>query len=266
MGLSESVARERPGDSTVSHRLTAAIATITVMLVTPCVHAYRPFDSTDASVATTGDLELELGPLGYLRTGARSALVAPSVIINLGIARHWEVILQGRDIISLHAGPGEARVRVVDTGLFAKGVLHEGSLQGRRGPSLATEVGVLLPTLRGEPGVGLSGVIIVSQRWWATTLHINGALSLTRAGTADLFGGAILEGPMAWLVRPVVEGFVDREISGSTVVSGLVGIIWRLSDLASLDSAFRTALSGSVPIHEARLGLTWTMPIARSSP
>ncbi len=31
----------------------------------PRAEAYRPFDSTDASMAEAGTLELELGPLGY---------------------------------------------------------------------------------------------------------------------------------------------------------------------------------------------------------
>jgi hypothetical protein len=31
------------------------------------VHAYRPFDGTDAAVAETGEMEIELGPVEYLR-------------------------------------------------------------------------------------------------------------------------------------------------------------------------------------------------------
>ena len=34
------------------------------------VEAYRPFDGTDAAVAETGELEIELGPVEYLRAGA----------------------------------------------------------------------------------------------------------------------------------------------------------------------------------------------------
>ena len=35
----------------------------------PLAFAYRPFDSTDAAVAAKGEVELELGPLGFLKTG-----------------------------------------------------------------------------------------------------------------------------------------------------------------------------------------------------
>jgi len=39
------------------------------------VEAYRPFDGTDAAVAETGEIEIELGPLEYLRErGERSLL------------------------------------------------------------------------------------------------------------------------------------------------------------------------------------------------
>ena len=34
------------------------------------VKAYRPFDGTDAAVAETGEIEIELGPVEYLRAGA----------------------------------------------------------------------------------------------------------------------------------------------------------------------------------------------------
>jgi hypothetical protein len=41
------------------------------------VEAYRPFDGTDAAVAETGEFEIELGPVEYLRDGAERALLAP---------------------------------------------------------------------------------------------------------------------------------------------------------------------------------------------
>lgn len=178
--------------------------------------AYRPFDSTDASVAAAGELELELGPLGYVQTGPRHFLVAPALIVNFGFAARWELVLQGRDFILLDDLPGEARARLVDTGAFLKGVLREGSLQGASGPSVGTELGVLLPTVNGDPGVGATAIFLVSQRWDAATIHVNGAISLTRAENADFFGGMILEGPHRWAVRPVAEVFVDHELTVGT--------------------------------------------------
>jgi hypothetical protein len=46
------------------------------------VEAYRPFDGTDAAVAEKGEIEIELGPVEYLRAGAERTLLAPDLRIN----------------------------------------------------------------------------------------------------------------------------------------------------------------------------------------
>lgn len=226
-------------------------------------HAYRPFDSTDASVAAAGELELEFGPLGYVQASPRHFLVAPSLIVNFGFARRWELVVQGRDFILLDDLPGEARARLVDTGAFLKGVLRAGSLQGASGPSIGVEFGVLLPTVQGDPGIGATAIVIVSGRWDAATLHVNGAVSRTRAGNADLFGGVILEGPHRWAVRPVAELFLDHELAAGTTYSALLGAIWRARDGLSFDLGARAALAADVPVLELRAGLTWAILIGR---
>ena len=242
------------------------------IVIFPCIavalprpaFAYRPFDSTDAAVAEKGDLELELGPLGFLKTDAGRFLVAPSAIFNLGIARDWELVLQGRHFILLDGMAGDSRFRLIDTGLFLKGVLREGSLQEVHGPSVAIEVGPLLPTINGEPGIGATATLIVSQHWKPVTLHVNGEVTLTRAGNLDLFGGAILEGPREWAVRPVVEAFVEREFGAAFVLSGLVGAIWQLKEGLSLDIALRAARVDTNTAIEVRAGLTWATSLWRS--
>jgi hypothetical protein len=222
--------------------------------------AYRPFDSTDAAVASTGEVELELGPIGFLRTSQRRFLIAPAAILNLGIVEDMELVLQGRHFI-LFRGPAEdAQFRLVDTGLFLKAVLREGCLQAREGPSLAVELGPLLPTVNDEPGIGATATMIVSQRSEAGTVHINGEATLTRAHNLDLFGGVIIEGPNDWVVRPVLEGFVDRDFGGVLVVSGLGGAIWRIAEELSLDLALRVAGADQSAV-EVRAGLTWATPL-----
>jgi hypothetical protein len=219
--------------------------------------AYRPFDSTDASVAEAGKAELELGPLGYLAEGRQHFLVAPALIANLGLSRRWELVLQGRHLLFVSDAQGEPRSRVVDTGLFLKGVLREGTLQEGVGPSVALEAGVLLPTVNAEPGAGASAAAIVSQRWTSLTVHLNAATSLTRAGRLDLFGGAIVEGPYRWAVRPVAEVFLEREFETSLVISGLLGAIWRTREELSLDVGLRAARLNGEFVGEVRAGLTW---------
>jgi hypothetical protein len=234
------------------------IAAFVALAWAPNAAAYRPFDSTDASVAEAGKVELELGPLGYLAEGRQHFLVAPALIANLGLSRRWELVLQGRHLLFVGDAQGEPRSRVVDTGLFLKGVLREGTLQEGVGPSVAIEAGVWLPTVNGEPGAGASAAAIVSQRWTSLTVHLNAAAALTRSGRPDLFGGAIVEGPYRWAVRPVAEVFVEREFETSWAVSGLLGAIWRTSENLSIDIGLRTARLNGEFVGEVRAGLTWS--------
>ncbi len=227
--------------------------------------AYRPFDSTDADVASTGEVEIELGPAGYLSENSMRSLVAPELRLNWGFASAWEVVLEGRNLFPRGANGDEPNFRIEDTGLFLKGLLRDGSLQERTGPSLATEVGVLLPTVHGEPGAGASAACIVSQRWKVATLHLNGAAELTRSHRLGLFGGIILEGPRAWAVRPAAEVFVEDERDGDRVTSGLLAMIWDLRENLSLDIGYRRAYERDESIRELRAGMTWTFPV-RSRP
>ncbi len=231
------------------------------VLAAPPARAYRPFDSTDASVAPPGEFELELGPVGYVRPDRRNFLVAPSAIANLGIYDRWELVLQGREFILLDAAPGEARGRLVDTGAFLKAVLREGSLQGYSGPSIGTEFGALMPTVNGDRGIGATLALLISQRWEIGTLHLNVAASKSRAGYLDSFAGLITEGPYTWRVRPALEIFYEREFDVNQSVSALAGLIWRTADHLSLDAAFRVSRVGQMDVLEARAGLTWAFAI-----
>ena len=95
--------------------------------------AYRPFDGTDATVAETGDIEIELGPVEYRREGAERTLLAPDVKINYGFTPGWEASLEGEVAHGLTTGlPG---VSLVEGEALLKGVLREGSLQEKRGPA-----------------------------------------------------------------------------------------------------------------------------------
>jgi hypothetical protein len=252
------------------------IGTRTALVLVACLalpqgaRAYRPFDSTDAAVAEKGQVEIELGPFGLVQEGSDRWLVAPSVILNWGFADRWEVVLEGRHFVHLGAAGPEPRLRVEDAALSVKTVLREGSLQDQGGPSVATELSALLPTVNGGDGAGAAGALIVSQRWDAAAVHLNGAVSWTRAHTLGLFGGVIAEGPDTWTVRPVAEVFVEGDRDLPIAVSGLAGAIWRLRNDLSLDAALRLARAGGVDTTEIRAGLTWGFgtgfPSARRKP
>ena len=151
-------------------------------------------------------------------------------------------------------------------GAFLKTVLRPGSLQDKPGPSVATEFGVLLPDSRGASGTGASLAGIVSQRWDWGAIHLNGVASLTREHNADLFAGAIMEGPAKWTVRPVAEVFYEREFGETETISGLVGLIWQINDDLAFDVGLRHALTNRRPVDELRAGVTFGFMPFRSRP
>src|SRR6266850_2665419 len=234
-----------------------ALVGLAFVLVSEPALALRPYDSTDADVAKQGEFELELGPVERRREGSKRIAVAPAVIGNLGLEGNRELVIQGQREVALDREPGEPRSAIVDNGVFIKQVLRKGTLQDAAGPSVATEYGLLLPSVHGEKGTGLSVAGILSQRWAAATVHLNTALGWTREHEPDIFLGAILEGPYSWPVRPVAEFFTEQARGSARVNSGLIGAIWRVRDGLSFDAGLRSAQAGSEAIHELRLGLTW---------
>ena len=111
----------------------AALAAAGVILWCGEAEAYRPFDGTDAAVVETGEMEIELGPVEYLRAGAERTLLAPDLRINYGFISDWEAALEGKLTHGLTSGvPGTS---LVESQALLKGVLREGSLQEKPGPS-----------------------------------------------------------------------------------------------------------------------------------
>lgn len=223
--------------------------------------AYRPFDSTDADVAHAGEAEIELGPVQWLKEGSRRFVHAPAMIANFGLSGERELVIEGRHEIALDREPDEPGSSLVDNGVSIKQVLRPGVLQEESGPSVATEYGLSLPATHGARKTGFSIAAIVSQRWQAATVHLNGALLRTRQGQPGGFLGSILEGPYAWAVRPVAEVFTERASDTPRIDSLLVGAIWRVRDGLALDAGARSARIGDESIHELRLGLTWAFSI-----
>src|SRR5262245_32640541 len=108
--------------------MNAKRAALAVWLLAGSAAAYRPFDSTDASVAAPGALELEIGPVGFYRQAARSFLSLPTLIINLNIWERVELVAQTRHLLLL-SDTTEPRSRLDNTGFFLKAVLRRKSLQ-----------------------------------------------------------------------------------------------------------------------------------------
>jgi len=237
----------------------ASIMTLSLLAWSDPARAYRPFDGTDAAVAKKGEMEIELQPAGRLRDESGTSLIAPVTVINYGLTEDWEAVFEGQGQTPLApSGP----TALTSAGAFLKHVLVPGSLQDKTGPSVATEFGVLLPDSTGNSGVGASLAGIVSQRWDWGTIHLNAETALTRDHHGDLFLGAIIEGPSTWTVRPVAEIFYENEFGREQTFSGLVGLIYRVSDDLSFDVAVRHALTGGHPVNEIRAGLTFGFPLS----
>ena len=219
--------------------------------------AYRPFDSTDADVVGAGVFELEFGPVGYLKEGRDKFLVMPAAIANFGLAGDREVVIEGKLQRRIDDESNGPRMSLVDTGLFLKQLHRAGSLQANTGPSVATECGLLLPTIHGESGMGARCAGIVSQQWPTARVHLNAALALTRQHNPELFLGGILEGPHDWIIRPALELFAQRESGRPWTFSTLIGVIWRTKDNLSFDIGVRAARVDHENVSEVRVGLTW---------
>jgi hypothetical protein len=224
--------------------------------------AYRPFDGTDAASVDPGEVELELGPAGLLRQGSERILVAPAVVLNFGLFEGWEVVLQGQAQTSLP--PATARTSFVGNGAFLKGVVRDGVLQNKPGPSVATEFGILLPGIDDEPGLGGSWAAVVSYRLGPVTAHFNAEVALTRQQHGDVFLTTILEGARDWKVRPVAEVVYEREFGRFDTVSGLIGAIWQVRDNFAVDLGLREGRVNERSLSEVRLGVTVGFPLWRA--
>ncbi|MGH9870090.1 MAG: hypothetical protein ACREAA_18250 [Candidatus Polarisedimenticolia bacterium] len=222
--------------------------------------AYRPFDGTDAAVVDPREIEIEVGPLGFLDDEGEEYLVGPAVVVNWGIAPEWEVVVEGTGVFPRDTGEDEHRFRFEDTAALLKGVLRSGALQDAAGASLAVEGGFLLPTVHGESGMGASAALIVSWRLGRAMLHLNAEAERSRAGKPGLFTGAIVEGPDSWWVRPVGEVSLQGESGDGSVRSVLIGLIARAGGRLTFDAAVRLERGGKFRGHELRAGFTVVLP------
>jgi len=242
--------------------IAAAIWVAIAVAASRPARAYRPFDQTDAGVAELHTVELELGPVGYIQEPP-GGLFVPGFIFNYGAIDRIELVFDAHKSLLFGGPDAAAERRRLNTQLLIKGVLREGSLQGGQGPSLAAEAGAFLPTLPAAGGPGASLAVIASQRWPALAVHLNLEGDLARDGHAAFIAGAIVEGPDAWVVRPVSEFFVAQESDSgvSPTLSALGGAIWRYNPSLAFDAAVRLAREAGERVVELRAGLTWAFQI-----
>ncbi len=247
-------------------------------LPSPAV-AYRPFDGTDADLAEPGEIELELGLATLSMEGRTLALHVPFVIFNLGLADWIELVVEGRHEVLLAPPDRRGSAGLADTQASLKVLWRKGSLQGRAGPSLATEFFLSLPELATDgdvpapSGLGGGAIFILSHELSGWILHVNLEAALTRQQDLGLEASFILELPeiQGSRVRPVFEllGSWDRG-EDEVRASLLAGLRWEVSEAASLDLAAvagwvgapsRPGPSADTFLAELRAGLTVALPL-----
>ena len=225
----------------------------------------RPFVSTDAAVAAPGELEFELGYVGFRRRAGTTAVVAPALRANLGIVRDLEVVAEFEAAHAVSSG-GRPRSEVRNAAVSLKGILREGVLQGAAGPSLAVEASLLIPTAHGERQPGSEVVAIASTGVHGWTLHANGGplLDTVRANPGVAWG-VIVESPLVRDVRAVAE-LNGQGVRGSPAESsGLVGALWVLEPpppltTLTLDAGVRRGISRAADDWAGTAGLTVGLP------
>lgn len=239
-------------------RRAAPLVLLLALSAPRAARAYRPFDQTDADVSEFHTVEWELGPLTYTWQASGDSY-APGFIFNYGFAHRFELVFDASKAFLFGNPQVDAERRQLDSALLVKGVLREGSLQGAQGVSVACEAGALLPALPVAGGVGASLAFIASQRWPALAIHLNAEGDVRREGGFAFIGGGIIEGPDAWVVRPVGELLFATERDQPATFSGLAGAIWRASPSLSFDAAGRLARQDDQRVVEIRAGLTWVI-------
>jgi hypothetical protein len=239
------------------------IAIVLILMTVPHVAlAYRPFDSTDAAVADAGLIEIELGPVAYIDRRDGSVTEAPVMTTNVGLADRWEAVIDAARAIT--RSPHERDVETVEAALLLKGVVRDGALQEQTGWSIATEFGVLLPTVNGDDDYGATWGLIGSRELGRTMIHVNAALAQNREGNTELFSGLIVEDVASGPVRPVVELTLGYERGADTQSAGaLIGAIWQRGENLSFDMAARAVREDQVWGYEGRIGVTWAFAPAR---
>src|SRR5437773_1205113 len=223
------------------------------LLIPASAWAYRPFVSTDAAVADPKEVEIEVGYFNLERTRRENTITTPSVVLNYGFAKNWEAVGELR----IESSPD---FEITDPGLFFKGVLREGVLQGREGVSVAIEAGPLLPsTLPHEHGVGFEAIGIVSGKVAPVTVHINGGGGLDRDDRhAFAIWGVIGELPVHPKLRLVGEVNGESTQDQCPNNSALFGVIWQpTSKSVFLDAGIRRGISGAAPDWQFTIGLTF---------
>ena len=184
--------------------LAAVIAVMFTALIAGVASAYRPFDLTDADVATRHYFEIELGPAEFVKVDAERSIRAPNLTLNYGLATGRELVLEGANHVSLESTPDEPRMKLEGLAFAMKQVMRRGSLQDEPGPSIAMEDAILFPE-RGEKYLGAAVNLIASSASKRGSAHFNIEAERLPEGRNAGSAGLIFESSDHFGVAPAIE-------------------------------------------------------------
>lgn len=225
-------------------------------------------DAFDAGAVGSGNLELELQPLGYFVVDAGDPehyLVTPSVLAYLGITDRLDLIVLGRGYARV-AGPAVMpRYHTRESAIDLRWLIVPGTYNEEGdGPSFALQAGVLLPNLGWDPGetIGAHAGAIFTWQLPALTIYANLWGARTPWESWDVFSVAAVEASSEWSVRPVIELWFDHDTHpdrGGDLPSVLAGVNVDLGESATICSGVRYAEWDGYREIEVRASLWWAV-------
>lgn len=238
--------------------LLCLMVSISSVTISQYAFAYRPFISTDAAVADKGELEIELGLFELIREKGKNEIIVPSLRLNYGILNNWEIV--GEFDVQVFKEGEERNLELKEPSLFLKGILREGILQNKEGPSFAIEFGVLFSsTVVEERKSGLEGIAILSGNisdLFIYHLNVGGELDRENFDPNGIWG-TIIEYRYEGRFRLVGEINGTIEHSGEHEVFGLIGFIWDVREV-KIDFGVRKGLSEAASDWELTTGVTFS--------
>jgi hypothetical protein len=238
-------------------------------------------DANDARVAPVGALEIELQPIGALAIvegGEGTQIVAPSAQLYFGLTPDLDLLVLTRGFIALDVDPlGDSpstQARLDDQQVALRHLLRNGAYsdEGEEGdadgPAIVLQYGLLLPSFGGDaPRFGASLALLVSQTLGrGGSVHGNVWGNVTQRGSGELFLAAYAEGPEDWVLRPTVELWFDYDTEEGSLLSGLLGVLWDLTEDCLLQAGVRVGgWEGYLEI-EARLSTYFGFDLFPAAP
>jgi hypothetical protein len=205
--------------------------------------AFPPYRSTDAETAPPGVLETRVGLLRVEREDHRDRYTSPLLRVNLGVARHVELLSE------LEYDVDDARLG--DGAIGVKWALP------REPVSFGVEALALLPVSSEQSGLGVEAQLLATLRPAPFRVHVNaGAFSDPRLGDTERgWRASVLAEWERGPARVGAEVFA-KQVSGegAEVLVG-PGIIWSIGPL-DLRAALHAGLTSEAPDLVANLWIS----------